>query len=105
MLLIFLLPTLKEGCCNAIVEALACGVPVVSSNRSFNEDILNVYNSILVDPENVDDIANAIARFKDDKEYYGKTKKYLLANANGYSITERAKRIVDFINLHISRTE
>lgn len=101
---LFVLPTLKEGCCNAIVEALACGVPVVSSNRPFNEDILNVYNSILVDPENVDDIANAIARFKDDKEYYGKTKKYLLANANGYSITERAKRIVDFINLHISRT-
>lgn len=99
---LFVLPTLKEGCCNAIVEALACGVPVVSSNREFNEDILNEYNSILVDPENVDDIANAIARFKDDKEYYGKIKKYLLANANGYSIKGRAKRIIDFINLQIS---
>ena len=47
---IFVLPTLAEGCCNAIIEALACGLPVVSSNRSFNYDILNDQNSILVDP-------------------------------------------------------
>lgn len=99
---LFVLPTLKEGCCNAIVEALACGVPVVSSNRSFNEDILNEYNSIQVDPESVDEIANAITRFKDDKEYNGKKKRYLLANANGYSIKGRARRIIDFINLQIS---
>lgn len=37
---LFVLPTLKEGCSNAIVEALACGLPVVSSNRSFNDDAL-----------------------------------------------------------------
>lgn len=100
---LFVLPTLKEGCCNAIVEALACGVPVVSSNRSFNEDILNESNSIHVDPEDIDEIAEAIARFKEDKEFYCKTKKYLLTNANGYSITGRAEKIIDFINLQISR--
>lgn len=100
---LFVLPTLKEGCCNAIVEALACAVPVVSSDRPFNEDILNKNNSILVNPEDVDEITNAIKRFKSDAEFYQSVKSYLLAHANNYSISGRAKAIVEFINNQISK--
>lgn len=57
---VFALPTLAEGCCNAIVEALACGVPVVSSKLPFNYDILNSGNSIMVNPENITEIAEAL---------------------------------------------
>lgn len=57
---VFALPTLAEGCCNAIVEALACGVPVVSSNLPFNFDILNDSNSIMINPESVDEISEAL---------------------------------------------
>src|SRR5699024_7768166 len=42
----FVLPTLNEGCCNAIIEAMACGLPIVSSNRPFNDDILDESCSI-----------------------------------------------------------
>src|SRR5690554_1381078 len=38
---VFALPTLNEGSCNAIIEAIACGIPVISSDRSYNDDILN----------------------------------------------------------------
>ena len=62
----FVLPTQNEGCCNAIVEAIACGCPIISSDRAFNADICDHTNSLLVDPDNVDEIRNAILRVKED---------------------------------------
>ena len=43
---LFCLPTLNEGSCNAIVEAGACGVPIISSDLPFNDDLLTSENSI-----------------------------------------------------------
>lgn len=94
---LFVLPTLKEGCSNAIVEALACGLPVVSSNRSFNDDILNENNSIRVNPNDVDAIAAAIYKFKNDKVFYEEKKNYVIKHCGDYSIIERAKNIIKFI--------
>lgn len=94
---VFVLPTLKEGCCNAIVEALACGVPVISSNRPFNDDILNDTNSIRINPEDVEEIAAAISKLKTDKELYGRLKKNALMNSSNYSIITRAKKVRTFI--------
>lgn len=94
---VFVLPTLKEGCCNAIVEALACGIPVISSNRHFNDDILNECNSVLVDPEDVSSIADAIRIMKDDKELYKQKKKYTISHSGDYSIETRADKILSFI--------
>lgn len=94
----FVLPTLKEGCSNAIVEALACGLPVISSNRPFNDDILNDNNSIKVNPENVQDIANAIKLLKQDKQYYGRLRDYTLKHSADYSIVDRARKVYEFIN-------
>ena len=100
---LFVLPTLKEGCCNAIVEALACGLPVVSSDRSFNYDILNGENSILVNPEDVDEVANAILTMKNDKELYNRKRKYAIDHSNQFSITERSRRIMEFIDKQLQK--
>lgn len=94
---VFVLPTLKEGCCNAIVEALACGVPVISSNRPFNNDLLNENNSIVVNPESVEEVANAIVTMKNNKELYAKKKLFTVANSNNYSIITRAQKVKAFI--------
>ena len=50
-----------------VVEAMACGLPVISSNKEFNWDVLNDENSIMVAPMNVDELARAIATLRDDK--------------------------------------
>lgn len=65
---IFVLPTTNEGCCNAIIEAMACGLPIISSNGSFNDDILKSSNSIRVDPMDVEAISRAIEELLDNPE-------------------------------------
>lgn len=94
---VFVLPTRKEGCCNAIVEALACGLPVISSEGAFNDDILDERNSLRINPEDVDEIAAAIKRLKGDVKLRNKMRDYSIAKRQDYSIKERAKKILGFI--------
>lgn len=98
---VFVLPTLNEGCCNAIIEAMACGLPIVSSNMSFNWDVLNEENSIMVDPNNVEEIAGAISMLRNDEEKREEMAKAALRTAGGLTIHKRAERIIDFIQQKI----
>lgn len=93
---VFVLPTLHEGCCNAVVEALACGLPVISSDRPFNRDVLNEGNSVLVDPMNVGKIAEAILYFSDveRREAYSER---ALQSVCDLSIEKRAESILLFM--------
>ena len=93
---VFCLPTLAEGSCNAIVEAMACGLPVISSNLPFNDDVLDESNSIRIDPMSIDQIKNAIEQLKED----GKRKELSTGaykTAQNLSISARAERILHFI--------
>lgn len=94
---LFCLPTLNEGCSNAIVEALACGLPVVSSNLPFNEDILDETNSITIDPMNVDQIADAISTIKNTEGLKERLSAGASAKAENLRIDIRAKKIINFI--------
>lgn len=93
----FVLPTQKEGCCNAIIEAMACGLPIISSNRDFNKDVLNEANSILIEPNDVDGLAKAIMRLRDNSELRESMSKAALDTAKSLSIEQRAERIIEFI--------
>lgn len=94
---IFVLPTQHEGCCNAVVEAMACGLPIISSNLSFNWDVLNSSNSIMVNPDSVEEIAQAIHQLKNDAELRQNLAEGSLENAQGLTITKRAEGIESFI--------
>lgn len=98
---IFVLPTLNEGCCNAIVEALACGLPVVSSDRPFNYDVLNETNSIMVDPMSVEEIASAIKELKDNPDRRSRLAEGALKTAEELTIDRRTQKIIDFMEQHI----
>lgn len=98
---IFALPTNNEGCCNAVIEAMACGLPIVSSNREFNWDVLNESNSILFDPMNVDEIAEAIKKLYEDNNLREILSEGALATARNLTISSRADNILKFIKSKI----
>lgn len=99
---VFVLPTLHEGCCNAVVEAMSCGLPIVSSNLPFNWDILDETNSIMINPNNVDDISYAIATLRDDSEMRNKLAEGAIKKAQSLTISQRAESIIRFINNKIN---
>ena len=100
---VFVLPTLAEGCCNAIVEAMSCGLPVISSNLPFNWDVLDDSNSIMIDPNDVDEIASAIERLRDDKQLRDQMAASSLKKAEDLTIDRRAKAITEFIKERINK--
>lgn len=101
---VFALPTLAEGCCNAIIEAMACGLPVISSDLSFNDDILDEQNSIRIDPNNIDAIADAIRFLKDNPQKREKMSEASLLKAQELDIESRARRIVEFMESKIGES-
>lgn len=98
---IFVLPTRIEGCSNAIIEALACGLPIVSSNYDFNEEILDEFCSIRVDPLNVSEIRQAILTLKNDPEIRKRMSQAALEKAKQLDLQTRAKRILKWIESRI----
>ena len=94
---VFVLPTDNEGCCNAIIEAMACGLPIISTDKSFNYDILNNDNSILIDCYNINQISQAVLNLKNDDNKRRLMSEKALSAALDLSIDKRAKRIIDFI--------
>jgi glycosyltransferase involved in cell wall biosynthesis len=61
----FLYPTLYEGFGLPVIEAMACGVPVLTSSTSALQEIAGGY-AYLVDPMDVDAIARGIADLATD---------------------------------------
>ena len=94
---IFVLPTVAEGSCNAILEAMGCGLPVISSDIPSNREILDPSMSILVDPMNISQIKKAIVTLADDA-YMRKTMGLAaLKQSRGFGVRDRAQRILTWI--------
>lgn len=94
---VFCLPTLSEGSCNAVVEALSCGIPVISSNLPFNDDALNEHNSIRINPQSIEDIREAISVLKDNTELREEMGKKAFEDGQTFDINRRADKIVSFM--------
>ncbi|WP_290763003.1 glycosyltransferase family 4 protein [Fibrobacter sp. UBA4297] len=99
---IFVLPTLAEGCCNAIIEAMACNLPIISSDLSFNDELLDEGNSIRINSNSVEEIAFAINKLYNDFQLRESMAEGSLKKASNLTIDKRAKAIIQFIETRIS---
>lgn len=94
---VYVLPTLAEGCSNSIVEAMACGLPIISSDMPFNYDILDSSNSILISPRDVDGIALAIKGLKDAPQLRASMGMESFVKAQELSFEKRVYKILCII--------
>jgi glycosyltransferase involved in cell wall biosynthesis len=62
---IFMMPSFYEGFGLPIIEAMACGVPVITSNFASMKEVAGD-SALLVDPRNIEMISQAISRLTDD---------------------------------------
>lgn len=95
----FVLPTRSEGCCNAILEALSSGVPVVSSDCPFNDGIVDASNGIRIDPDNIEELTNAIQKLKNDSLLAERLRAGAVSSSKKFDINDRAMRIYNFMEL------
>lgn len=95
---VFVLPTLAEGCCNSIIEAMACGLPIISSDRAFNDDILDERCSIRIDPTSIEAISNAINELKSNSNLLRTLSMGALRKADALKIESRANNILAFMD-------
>ncbi|MFW6016904.1 MAG: glycosyltransferase family 4 protein [bacterium] len=100
---VFVLPTLNEGSCNAIIEAMACGLPIISSNAAFNDDLLDDKNSIRINSNNNAELKEAILNVFNNKLLLEKMSERSLQISKELHIDKRAKNILDFIGSKINR--
>jgi len=65
---VFILPSLWEGMPLVIIEAMSCGLPIISTKISGVEDLVkNNFNGILVEPKDYLAMADAILHLLNDK--------------------------------------
>ena len=79
---IFLYPSLRESFGIPILEGMACGIPVITSNTSSMPEVAGKDAAIIIDPFNPKEIAQAMQNLVEDK---------MLANVLTEKGIERAK--------------
>jgi glycosyltransferase involved in cell wall biosynthesis len=68
---VFVLPTLYEGYGMVVAEALAHGIPVISTNTGAIADLVGDDAGIVVSPGDVKALANALSRVLDERDGSG----------------------------------
>lgn len=95
---VFVLPTLKEGACNAIIEAMACGLPIISSDIPEIKIQCTPHFSLLVDPLNIQQIKEALIKIKKNPNKAKEMSDNALKHAKNFDLSKRAERIMKFVN-------
>lgn len=89
----FLYTSLRESFGIPLLEGMACGTPVITSNTSSMPEI-GGKEAILVNPESSDEIANMMLRLETDEVFYQQQREVGLQRAKRFSWRKTAERLL-----------
>jgi len=92
----FIYPSLYEGFGLPVLEAMACGCPVITSNVSSLPEVVGEAG-ILIDPYNIDEIAEALQKVLTDENLRQELKRKGLEQARKFSWEKTARGILKIL--------
>jgi len=98
---LFVIPSFQEGLCISGLEAMACGIPVVSTKCGGPEDfVIDGVNGFLCENDNINDISKKILHFftigeEERKKMSTNARNYILDNHNQLKIWDKLGGVLD----------
>jgi glycosyltransferase involved in cell wall biosynthesis len=93
---VFVFPSTVETFGNPLVEAMACGAPIASSNSAAMPEVVGDA-AVFFDPDDVDDMASAIDRLMNDESLRRELGRKAVDRAKGFSWAKTAESTLAII--------
>ena len=94
---IFVLPSFNEGMSNALLEAMASGLPIITTITGGTKELMNG-NAVLIEKGSSESIIEALDSIVDDAEKLERMKRISVERSKKFSWSKTTQEYIDFYN-------